>query len=103
MQMLSAGELESQIVIDLPDRELLWGTDHGLLTISGNTLDISVLENLLNGSFNNWSINILDGNHLTVNINDNVSQNDLDLFCNQVIVVLSAQCNGTLVGGGVDP
>jgi hypothetical protein len=94
MHLLSAAELESQTVLDLPDRELLGG----LITINCVFLDVSVLENLLNGSFNNWSISALNLNTATITVRDNVSQNDLDAFCNQVVTVLSAQCYASLVG-----
>jgi hypothetical protein len=93
VQKFSAAELESQSVVELPDRELL----NALIDISGLFLDVSILENLLNRSFNNWTINVLDGNHVNVNVTDNVSQNDLDVFCNQVVAVLSAQCKASLV------
>ena len=92
MQMLSALELESEMVLELPDRELMGG----LITVSGNTIDVSILENLLNHSFNNWSIFVLDFNTVNVTVSDNLSQNDLDVFCNQVIAVLSAQCKASL-------
>jgi hypothetical protein len=93
VQMLSAAELATQSVVELPDRELL----SALINISGLAIDVSILENLLNGSFNGWTISALNGNTVTVTVTDNVSRNDLDVFCNQVVAVLSAQCNATLV------
>lgn len=93
MRTFSPAEIEAQTVLDLPERELLDAT----ITISGNSLDVSVLENLLNQSFNNYSIFVADFNNVTVNVKDNVSRNDLDVFCNQVVAVLSAQCDAQLV------
>jgi hypothetical protein len=93
VQMFSAAELESQSVVELPDRELLGA----LIDISGLFIDVSVLEALLNGSFNGWTISVLNDNHITVTVTDNLSQNDLDVFCNQVVAVLSAQCKASLV------
>jgi hypothetical protein len=90
--MFSAAELESQSILELPDREML----DALIDIDG-PINIAVLTGLLNGSFNHWSISALNGNHVTVNVTDNVSQNDLDVFCNQVVAVLSAQCSASLV------
>jgi hypothetical protein len=81
-------------VVELPDRELL----NALINISGLSLDLSILEGLLNGSFNGWTISVLNGNNVTVTVTDNVSRNDLDVFCNQVVTVLSAQCFASLVG-----
>jgi hypothetical protein len=93
MQTLTARELESQMVLELPDRELMGGLIH----ISGLSIDVSVLENLLNHSFNHWTVNILDKNDVDVTVTDVVSQNDLDVFCNQVVAVLSAQCKAELI------
>jgi hypothetical protein len=93
MHKFSAAELESQTVLELPDREVLGG----LITINCVFLDVSVLEGILNGSFNNWSITALNFNSATITVRDNVSQNDLDVFCNQVVAVLSAQCHASLV------
>lgn len=98
MQTFSAAEIEAQAVLDLPERELL----AAVITITCNNLDISVLENLLNGSFNNWSISALDGNTYVVNVSDNVNQDSVNAFCDQVGVALSAQCYGSLTGG-IDP
>jgi hypothetical protein len=92
MNVFSAAELDSQSVLELPDRELL----NGLIDIDG-PINIAVLTGLLNGSFNNWSISALNFNKVTVTVADNVSQNDLDVFCNQVVAVLSAQCKATLL------
>ena len=93
MQNVSAVELGAQMVLELPDRELLGGLIH----ISGNDIDIAVLTALLNGSFNNWTISVLSFNKVDVNVSDNLSQNDLDAFCNQVVAVLSAQCSGQVL------
>jgi hypothetical protein len=93
MRTYSPAELESQTVLELPERELLGGLIH----ISCVFLDLSILENLLNGSFNDWSISALNANQVTITVTDNVSQNQLNAFCNQVIVVLSAQCNASLL------
>jgi hypothetical protein len=90
--MISAVELESQTALELPDRELL----DALIDITGLFIDVSILETLLNNSFNGWTINVLNGNHVTVTVTDNVSRNDLDVFCNQVVAVLSAQCHASL-------
>jgi hypothetical protein len=92
VQMFSAAELESQTALELPDREMLGA----LIEINGLFIDVSVLENLLNGSFNGWTISVLNDNHVTVEVTDNVSQNYLNVFCNQVVAVLSAQCNASL-------
>jgi hypothetical protein len=94
MHNFSAAELESQAVVELPERELLGG----LITINCLLLDVSILEGILNGSFNDWSISALNLNSATITVSDNLSQNDLHAFCNQVIVALSAQCNASLVG-----
>jgi hypothetical protein len=93
MHSYTAAELDSQSVLDLPDRELLGG----LINITCAFLDVSVLENLLNASFNGWTINVLNANQVTVTVTDNVSKNDLDVFCNQVVVVLAAQCHASLL------
>jgi hypothetical protein len=97
VQMLSGVELGSQMVLELPDRELLSG---GLIEVNGplvgGPVDVSILENIANNSFNNWHINVLDGNDVNIKVEDNLSQNDLDAFCNQVVAVLSAQCKASL-------
>lgn len=93
VQMLSAAEFAAQTVLELPDRDLLDAT----ITITGNHVDVSVLEDLLNHSFDNWSISALNGNTVTVNVIGNLSQNDLDVFCNQVVAVASAQCDAQLI------
>lgn len=92
MQMLTAAEFETQTVLELPDRDLLDAT----ITIVGNSIDVSVLEDLLNGSFNGWTINALDGNTYVVNVSDNLNGDSLNAFCNQVVAVLSAQCFASL-------
>lgn len=92
MQKLSVEELGSQFALELPARELLGGLIH----LTGTHIDVSILENLLNGSFNSWTINVLDGNDIDVTVSDNVSNNDLAVFCNQVVAVLSAQCSAEL-------
>jgi hypothetical protein len=90
VQVFSDAEFKSQSVLELPDRELLGA----LIDIDG-PINVAVLSFLLNGSFNHWSISALNGNHVTVTVSDNVSQNTVNVFCNQVVAVLAAQCFGT--------
>jgi hypothetical protein len=89
----STSELASQAVLELPDRELLGG----VIDIDG-PLNLLVLTSLLNGSFNHWYISALNFNHLTVTVTDNVSQDTVNVFCNQVVAVLALQC-----AAAVDP
>jgi hypothetical protein len=88
--MFSEAEFELQSVLELPDRELLGA----LIDIDG-PINLLVLTSLLNGSFNGWTISALNGNHVTVTVSDNVSQDTVNVFCNQVAAVLAAQCFGT--------
>jgi hypothetical protein len=85
--------LGSQMVLELPDRELL--RSRSLITV--NTGEISVLENFLN---HNWitlnieNVSILSNNDVDVTVKDLVSAQNL---CAQVIALFSAQCEASLV------
>jgi hypothetical protein len=84
-------ELESETVLELPDREML-----GALISIGGHIEISVLEHLLNNSFRDWHINVVNDNSVSITVRDNVTETELTAFCNESATVLSAQCSGTL-------
>jgi hypothetical protein len=91
MQRLDVGELESQTVLQLPDRQLLGA----FISISGH-VEVSILENLLNNSFRDWHITVLNDNSVSITVQDNLTQTELNVFCAESAAVLSAQCSGTL-------
>ena len=77
-------------VLELPERDLLGALIHvGNITLG----EISVLENFLNKSFNNWTISVLSFNNVNVTVKDNVNDLQLSVFCNQIVAVLSASCS----------
>lgn len=85
---LSVDELESQVVLELPARELLGALIH----VHGISVDLDLLNVLVRNSFNNYRINVLSGNDVDIDVGDVLSDNDIAVFCNQVIAVLAAQC-----------
>ncbi|HEY3060339.1 MAG TPA: hypothetical protein VGL99_15370 [Chloroflexota bacterium] len=92
---LSVFELERQSVLELPDRELLGGTL--ILVYAPIDLDLDVdvdLKNIANNAFGDADVNVVrvDHNYTDVNVNRNVSDIELTLFCNQIVAVLAAQC-----------
>jgi hypothetical protein len=92
---LSVLELERQSVLELPDRELLGGSL--ILVYAPIDLDLDVdadLRNVAQNAFKNAEINVVrvDHNHTNVNVNRNVSNIELAVFCNQIVAVLAAQC-----------
>jgi hypothetical protein len=89
---LTSADLEAQAILELPDRELLGG----LITVYSpiTLIDLYVLNVLLKNNFNNWNVNVLSGNKVEIEVGDVLSDNDIAVFCNQVITVLSAQCFG---------
>lgn len=91
MRNQSHAELTSQFVVELPDRELL----DAVFVISGS-IDIGLLQNLLNDSFNNWSISVLDDNNVQVNVYDNLTDTQVSAFCNETVSVMSVECGGSL-------
>jgi hypothetical protein len=84
-------ELSRQTIVELPDRELLGA----FISITGH-VDVSVLETVLNGSFNGWSISILNDNSVSVTVYDNITETELNVFCTEAVTTLSAQCSGRL-------
>lgn len=91
MRSLSRAEIESQVVLELPSRELM----DAVFLISGS-IDIGLLQNLLHDSFNNWSISVLDDNQVQVNVHDNLTDTQVSAFCNETVSVMSVQCGGSL-------
>jgi hypothetical protein len=84
-------ELTRQTIFELPDRELL-----GAFISIGGHVEISVLEGLLNHSFRDWHISVLNDNSVDITVHDNLTQTELNVFCTEVATALSAQCSGTL-------
>jgi hypothetical protein len=77
-------------VLELPERDLLGALIHvGNITLG----EISVLENFLNKSFNNWTISVLSFNQVNVTVQDNVNDLQLTAFCDSVVTVLNATCS----------
>lgn len=91
MRSFSRAELESQAVLELPRRELMGA----VFWISGS-IDIDLLEHLLNGSFRGWSISVLDNNHVQVTVQDNLTETQVRVFCNETVSAMSADCRGSL-------
>jgi|tagenome__1003787_1003787.scaffolds.fasta_scaffold16235648_1 hypothetical protein len=89
-RVLGFEELESQSVQELPDRELMGA----LITVYAPVT--LTLTNLLNHSFNNWRISVIRINNVDIDVKDVVTVGDINVFCNQVVAVLSAQCFGHL-------
>jgi hypothetical protein len=77
-------------VLELPERDLLGALIH----IGGISVgDVSVLENFLNKSFNNWSISVLSGNKVDVTVKDNLNDLTLKVFCNTIVGVVAQSCS----------
>jgi hypothetical protein len=91
---LSAQERDAQVVLELPDRELLGVT---IVVLAPVTVDAD-LSHLAQNAFQNAEINVIRVDHNTTNVNVNRNLSDLDIavFCNQIVAVLSAQCLRTL-------
>lgn len=92
MRTLSQAELGSQIVLELPQRELMGA----VFWISGSGIDIGLLENLLNDSFTGWSISILDDNHASVTVQDDLTETQVSAFCNETVSAMSVECGASL-------
>ena len=84
---LSAEDLEAQTAFELPDRELMGGKAHvhkgGLLGIN-----LFLLNVIVNNVANDANVDVLSNNDVDVTLVDG----DINVFCNQVITLLSAQC-----------
>src|SRR5712691_9424179 len=95
--MLSAAELESSTVLELADRGLM----RAIISVSGveigNRDSVVLLATLADNHFNNWTINVLGGDHVALVVCDNLSADDVDGFCDQVVAQLSASCSGVLL------
>jgi hypothetical protein len=85
-------ELTRQTIFELPDRELLGA----FISLTGQ-IEISVLEHLLNNSFRDWHISVLNDNSVNITVQDNLTGTDLNAFCTEAVTALSAQCSGTLI------
>jgi hypothetical protein len=93
MQRISSHDLESQTVLDLPERFLM----DALITISGK-IQLSALDHLLNHYFHSWSTLVsADNNTVTINVNDEaVTDAQLKVFCTEASSQLSAGCSARL-------
>jgi hypothetical protein len=90
---LATADIQSQAVLALPDRELM-----GLTIVVLAPVDVDAdLSNLAQNAFQNAEINVVrvDGNTTNVNVNRNLSDIEVTVFCNQIVAVLAAQCLGT--------
>ena len=87
MPSLSTAELESQTLLELPDRDLMGAT----FWISGS-IDVDLLSNFLNHSFRNWHISILDHNHVQVTVEDDLTGAQVTAFCNETVSAMAASC-----------
>ncbi len=87
---LNLAELEAQSVVELPDRELMGG----LITVYAPVT--VVLVDVLNDNFDNWEINVVRLGRTDIQVIDDITIQDINVFCNQVVSVLSAQCFGRL-------
>jgi hypothetical protein len=85
------------MVLELPDRELMGA----LISVSGvnigNGDSVVLLATLADKHFTNWTINVLDSDHIAVVVGDNLSGDDIAVFCDQVVAELSASCSGVLI------
>jgi hypothetical protein len=90
---LSVLELDAQAVLELPDRELMGVT---ILVYAPIDLDAN-LKSLAQNAFQNAEVNVVrvDHNHTDVNVDKNVSDIDVAVFCNQIVTLLAAQCLST--------
>ena len=87
---LTADVLQSQSVVELPERDLFGWTS---LITTGNLTAVLVF---LNNDLNNLHINnirVLDNNHVNVDVDTNV---DADNLCAQVVAIASTQCHAEL-------
>jgi hypothetical protein len=91
MLALEDVELSSQVVLELPERELLGA----IISISGH-FEVSVLQHLLNDSFHDWHIRVLNDNSVSITVQDNLTQTQVNAFCTQATTVLSVQCAGAV-------
>jgi hypothetical protein len=91
MHTLSPAEIGSQIVLELPDRELM-----GAVIWVNGSVDIGLLENLLNHTFRNWDISVLNNNSVHVTVEDDVTGTEITMFCNETASAMSVQCASQL-------
>ena len=95
--MLSATEREPSMVVELPTRELM----RAVISVSGVNIgsghSVVLLATLADNHFSNWTINVLGGDHVTLVVCDDLSGDDVDAFCDQVVAELSASCSGVLM------
>jgi hypothetical protein len=95
--MLKAAELESSVVLEWTDREPMRAiiSVHGVNI--GTRQSVVQLVTLADKHFSNWTINVLGGDHVALVVCDNLSGDDVEAFCDQVVAVLSASCSGVLI------
>ena len=98
MKSFGASDVDAQVVIELPDRELVCAT---ILVYAPIDVDVDIdikMSNIANNAFRDAEINLLriDRNRLIVNVERTLSDLDLGVFCNQIASALSAQCLKTL-------
>ena len=92
MQSLSETELQSQLVLELPDRHVMGA----VFWVSGS-IHVDLFEGLLNQTFHNWSISVLDDNHIQVTVQDDLTDSQVRLFCDETATAFAAQCTGQLI------
>jgi hypothetical protein len=85
------------MVLELPERQLL----RAVISVSGVNIgsghSLVSLATLADKHFSDWTINVLACDHLTVVVGDDLSGDDIDAFCDQVVAELSACCSGVLL------
>jgi hypothetical protein len=95
---LSATDIDAQVAMELPNRELVCAT---ILVYAPIDIDVDIdikVNNIANNAFRDAEINLLriDRNHLILNVERTLSDLDLGVFCNQIASALSAECLRTL-------
>ena len=91
-RVLSVEELEAQSVLELPDREVMKGLIRIITLAPITLLVVAIVKDVANKNFNDWDVDVLSGNEIEVEVGDVLSDNDVAVFCNQIVAVIAAQC-----------
>jgi len=85
------------MVLESAKRELL----RAVISVTGLHIGtchaVAQLANIADAYFRNWTINVLGGDHVALVVCDNLSSDDIEVFCDQVVAELSASCSGVLI------
>ena len=93
MRSLTVEDLQSQTLLELPDRELM-----GALIYVTGKVQLTLLAHLLDRYFHSWSTLVsVDHNTVKVTVNDKaVTDSELRAFCTEASYNLSVRCTARL-------